>query len=133
MPTAGPTRGRAGAPVVAPAWQAQFVLLAAIWGSSFLCIKVLGERWPPVDVALGRIALGAVTLLALVAARGDRLPRDRATWRHLAVVGLLMSVKGPGVHEQPDDGEVPPVARSRGRRPPRAATSASSVHGADAT
>ena len=83
--------GRARAPVAAPAWQAQFVLLAAIWGSSFLCIKVLGEHWPPVDVALGRIALGAVTLLVVLAARGDRLPRDRATWGHLAVVGLLMN------------------------------------------
>lgn len=72
-------------------WQAEFVLLAAIWGSSFLCIKVLGESWPPLWVALGRVALGALTLLAILAWRGERLPRGRATWRRLVVVAALMN------------------------------------------
>jgi len=49
-------------------WQAQFVALAAIWGSSFLCIKVLGESWAPVQVAFGRVALGALFLVAAAAA-----------------------------------------------------------------
>ena len=37
-------------------WRAQFVLLAAIWGSSFLFIKVLGEDWPAPWVALAKYA-----------------------------------------------------------------------------
>lgn len=73
-----------------PTWRLAFVSLAAIWGSSFLCIKVLGEDWAPVHVALGRIALGALTLLVVLAVRGERLPRGRDAWRHSAVVGLLM-------------------------------------------
>jgi drug/metabolite transporter (DMT)-like permease len=71
-------------------WRTQFVTLAAIWGSSFLCIKVLGRHWPAFDVALGRVLLGAVFLLAVLAIRRERLPRG-AVWRHLAIVGLLMN------------------------------------------
>ena len=76
---------------LATAWQAQFLALAAIWGSSFLFIKVLGERWPALWVAFGRIALGAATLLVLVAVRRDRLPRDRRVWLHSAVAAALMN------------------------------------------
>jgi drug/metabolite transporter (DMT)-like permease len=72
-------------------WRGQFVLLSAIWGSSFLCIKVLDDVWAPVHVALARVALGAVFLVALLAVRRTRLPRDPAAWRHVAVVGLLMN------------------------------------------
>jgi drug/metabolite transporter (DMT)-like permease len=76
---------------LATPWQVQFLALAAIWGSSFLFIKVLGERWPALWVAFGRIALGAATLLVLVAARGERLPRDRRLWLHSAVVAALFN------------------------------------------
>jgi drug/metabolite transporter (DMT)-like permease len=40
---------------IAGGWRAQFVALAAIWGSSFLFIKVLDRHWPPTWVALGRV------------------------------------------------------------------------------
>ncbi len=70
-------------------WQAQLVLLAAIWGSSFLSMKVLDEHWSPVWVALGRVALGAVSLLLLMAWRRERLPSDLRVWGHLAVIALL--------------------------------------------
>ncbi len=78
-------------PTPSAAWRAHFVLLAAIWGSSFACIKVLGEEWPAVHVALGRVALGALTLLVVLAVRRESLPRDGRLWLHLAVVGLLMN------------------------------------------
>lgn len=70
-------------------WQAQFVLLGMIWGSSFVSIKVLDEHWPPLDVALGRVLLGALTLLAVLAWRRERLPSGRRLWAHLFVVGAL--------------------------------------------
>jgi drug/metabolite transporter (DMT)-like permease len=72
-------------------WRAQFVLLSAIWGSSFLCIKVLDGVWAPVQVALARVALGAVFLVVVLAVRRTPLPRDPAAWKHVAVVGLLMN------------------------------------------
>jgi len=58
-------------------WRTQFVVLAAIWGSSYLFIKVLGRHWPALWVAFGRIALGALTLVVLMALRRERLPSDR--------------------------------------------------------
>jgi drug/metabolite transporter (DMT)-like permease len=70
-------------------WQAQFVLLSMIWGGSFVSIKVLGRHWAPVDVALARVALGALTLLPVLAWRRERLPRDLRVWGHLAVLGIL--------------------------------------------
>ena len=72
-------------------WQAWFVLTAAIWGCSFWFIKLGLTFLAPVQLAFGRNALGAIALgIILVASRG-RLPRDRRTWGHLVVVGLIMS------------------------------------------
>ena len=73
-------------------WRAEFVLLAAIWGSSFLCIKVLGEDWAALHVALGRVGLGALVLAGVLAARRAPLPRGWVLWGHLAVVAVLMNV-----------------------------------------
>jgi drug/metabolite transporter (DMT)-like permease len=72
-------------------WQAQFILLAATWGASFVFIKVLGRHWPALDVALGRCALGALTLLVLLRARGERLGLERRLWLHLAVAAVLFN------------------------------------------
>jgi drug/metabolite transporter (DMT)-like permease len=72
-------------------WRAQFISLSAIWGSSFLCIKVLGEIWSPLHVALARVALGALFLVVVLLVRRTPLPRGRAAWGHLAVVGALMN------------------------------------------
>ncbi len=73
---------------VAASWELQFVALAAIWGSSFLFIKVIARHWPALWVSFGRVALGAATLLILVAVRRERLPRDRRLWMHCAVAAL---------------------------------------------
>jgi drug/metabolite transporter (DMT)-like permease len=70
-------------------WRLQFVALAAIWGASFLFIKVAVEDLPPVAVALGRCVLGAAVLLVVLALRREGLPRDPRVWGHLAVVALL--------------------------------------------
>ncbi len=72
-------------------WQIQFVALAATWGASFLFIKVLDKHWPALWVSLGRVALGAAALLALVALRKERLVADRRVWFHCAVLALLFN------------------------------------------
>jgi drug/metabolite transporter (DMT)-like permease len=73
-------------------WPAQLLLLALIWGASFMCIKVeLDAGLAPVHVAFLRCALGAPTLLVILAATKDRLPRDRAFWGHVLVLGTLMN------------------------------------------
>ena len=70
-------------------WQAAFATLGAIWGCSFLFIKLGLQSFTPVQVAFGRLAIGAVVLLVLARVTGTPLPRRRETWRHLAVVALL--------------------------------------------
>jgi drug/metabolite transporter (DMT)-like permease len=67
------------------------VLLSAIWGLSFLLIKVGDQAFAPLQVAFGRMVFGALTLLVLLWVRRDRLPRDPATWGHLAVAALLLN------------------------------------------
>ncbi len=72
-------------------WQLQFALTSAIWGSSFLFIKVLDRHWPALWVAFGRILLGAVTLALLVVLRRERFPTDRRLWLHSVVAAALFN------------------------------------------
>jgi drug/metabolite transporter (DMT)-like permease len=72
-------------------WQAKLLVLSAIWGSSFLFIKVGDRSFPPFDVAGGRIALGAAALTIVLYLSGHRLPKGRARWMHLAVTALFMN------------------------------------------
>lgn len=72
-------------------WQLSFVALAVIWGCSFWWIKLGLTFLHPVEVAFGRLLVGALTLLTVSAAARVRLPRSRQTWRHLAVVALLLN------------------------------------------
>jgi drug/metabolite transporter (DMT)-like permease len=71
---------------------ARFVALGAIWGSSFLFIKVALEGLAPAQVVLGRLATGAIVLaIAVVSGRG-RWPRERRVWAHLAVLAVVGNV-----------------------------------------
>ena len=72
-------------------WLPGFVLLSAIWGASFLFIKVADRAFAPLQVAFARCALGAIALLLLLVVRRDRLPRDREAWRHLFLIALLFN------------------------------------------
>jgi drug/metabolite transporter (DMT)-like permease len=74
-----------------PAWPAGFAALTAIWGASFLFIKVGVEALSPAAVALGRMVFGAATLLAVLALRREALPRRAALWGHLAVAAFLLN------------------------------------------
>jgi drug/metabolite transporter (DMT)-like permease len=62
-----------------------------IWGCSFWWIK-LGLRFlTPVEVAFGRLVLGAAALAVVSVATGSRLPRRGVVWWHLSVVALLLN------------------------------------------
>jgi drug/metabolite transporter (DMT)-like permease len=72
-------------------WQIQFAVLAAIWGSSFLLIKVSDESFTPAQVAFGRVVCGTLALLAISAVRRERASFARREWLHLAVAALLFN------------------------------------------
>jgi drug/metabolite transporter (DMT)-like permease len=70
-------------------WQLSFLLAGAIWGCSFLFIKLGLASFSPVQVAFGRLLIGATVLQVILRASGTRLPRGRKAWRDLCVVALL--------------------------------------------
>ena len=53
------------------------LLLSAIWGGSFLFIKVGVDELEPSVVALSRVAIGALVLLPLLLSRGSLRPLRR--------------------------------------------------------
>ena len=65
------------------------ILLAGLWGPSFLFIKVAVAEIPPLTLVLGRVGIAAVLLTLFLYVQGKSLPRSRTIWRHLAVMGLV--------------------------------------------
>lgn len=72
-------------------WQAKFVALALIWGSSFLFMKVGLAHLHPLQISALRIFLGAGILVVLLRMTGGRLPRDRRVWAHLAFCSIFLT------------------------------------------
>ena len=68
-----------------------FVLLAMLWGTSFVAIKAGLEDLPPVLFAAIRYDLAGVLMLAYAAvATDDWLPRSRADWIAVAISATLV-------------------------------------------
>lgn len=72
-------------------WQAKFLMLALIWGSSFLLMKVGLRSLAPLQISGLRIFAGTATLLVLLSMTGGRLPREARTWGHLTVSGVFLT------------------------------------------
>ncbi|WP_240617092.1 DMT family transporter [Nocardioides speluncae] len=70
-------------------WLPWLLVPAAIWGCSFVFIEVGIRELHPLYVTLGRVACGAVALLAILAIRRESLPRSPLTWAHLAAIGFF--------------------------------------------
>lgn len=71
-------------------WLAEFVLLAAIWGASFLFTRLSVGEFGAVPTAGVRVAIAALFLLPLLVARGQ-LHALRAHWKKIFFLGLLNS------------------------------------------
>jgi drug/metabolite transporter (DMT)-like permease len=67
----------------------RFVVLALVWGSSFLWIKIALGALNPVQLAVARLALGAGTIVVLCVATRTRLPKDRRTWLRIGLPAVL--------------------------------------------
>lgn len=64
--------------------------LGFVWGGTFMVISVALEGYGPLTVACARTTLGAVTLLAIMAATGRRLPSgSRRLWAIVVGSGVL--------------------------------------------
>jgi drug/metabolite transporter (DMT)-like permease len=70
----------------------RLLLLAFIWGWSFLFIKVAVEGMSPPTVAFTRVTLGAAVLLLALRRQGRSLPRDRQIWHRFIVAAVFANV-----------------------------------------
>ena len=71
-------------------WVTDFVLLAAIWGSSFLFMRISAVEFGALPTAAVRVTIAALFLLPLVWWRG-LLPELKKHWRKVFLVGVLNS------------------------------------------
>ena len=69
-----------------------WILLATIWGSSYLAIKIGVESIDPLSLVAMRMMIGTIILLVILRAQSLSLPRDLASWGVLTVSGLFGSI-----------------------------------------
>ena len=67
-------------------------LLAGLWGSSYLFIKVAVAEIPPVTLIAIRVFIAAIFLTVVLLWRNEKLPRDAATWRKLLLQSFFNSI-----------------------------------------
>ena len=79
-------------PTLRTPWPLRFVLLAIAWGSTFLFIKIGDEAFAPLQVSLGRLIFGSATLIAILAASGEKLPAGAHLWGQLTIAAILLNV-----------------------------------------
>ena len=69
---------------------AAFGTVCFIWGTTYLAIRIAIETLPTFLFAGLRFTIAGLILMAVRLAFGDRLPRRRAEWANLALIGVLM-------------------------------------------
>lgn len=69
---------------------AELALLGALWGASFLFMRMGAAEFGPLALVFVRVAGAAMVLMPVLLARGEG-PALRQHWRAIAVVGLLNS------------------------------------------
>lgn len=71
---------------------ALLAVLALLWGSSYLFIKVAVAEIPPLTLIAVRVSIAALFLIGVMSLRGERLPRDATSWRMLFIQSVLNSI-----------------------------------------
>ncbi|MBO9536278.1 DMT family transporter [Herbaspirillum sp.] len=72
---------------MSPSNIAKLLLLAAIWGTSFMLMRIAAPVFGPMLTTFGRASLATLALLAFARSRGDRL-QWRHNWRPYLVIGI---------------------------------------------
>jgi drug/metabolite transporter (DMT)-like permease len=68
----------------------ELIVLAALWGGSFLFMRIAAPQFGPVALVFIRLAGAALLLMPLLTARGELKTLGRH-WRAIAIVGVLNS------------------------------------------
>lgn len=72
-----------------PQYLGVLLLLGALWGTSFLFIKIAVVEMPPETLVALRLVVGALILLAALYGTGGRLPATRRAWRDFVFTGIF--------------------------------------------
>jgi len=71
---------------------AVLLALGCVWGASFLFIKVLVDDTGPLEVATGRLCIGAVTILMFIRLRGLTVPRTPVLVAKVSALALVANI-----------------------------------------
>jgi drug/metabolite transporter (DMT)-like permease len=71
-----------------PEWGLLFALVA-LWGSSFLLVRVSLDAFTPLAVTAGRLLIGAGVLVLLLVATGRRPPGQARAWGFFVAMALV--------------------------------------------
>lgn len=74
---------------MAPANWALFLLLSALWGSSFLWIKIAVSEIGPLALVGWRLLFGSLGMIAVMVVHRYRWPERRRTWVNLILLGVI--------------------------------------------
>jgi drug/metabolite transporter (DMT)-like permease len=77
---------------MSPSQWGLLILLALLWGGSFLFIGIAVKELPVFTIVLARIGLAALILIPVVYALGHRLPSRLADWQPFFVMAILNNV-----------------------------------------
>lgn len=80
----------AGTTEAAKPWLLDLVLLGALWGASFLFMRISAPEFGALPMAALRVAIATLTLLPLLALRGQ-MPALRQHWKAALSIGVLNS------------------------------------------
>jgi len=73
------------------AW-AILMLLGAIWGASYMFIKIGGAEIPPFTFVEARTLIAAIALAVVLVLRQESIPRTRRAWLVLIAMGIFNGV-----------------------------------------
>lgn len=67
------------------------LVLAALWGPSFLFIKVAVAEIPPLTIVLGRVGVGGILLYLILRMQGRNLPPPGRVWLHFTFAAIVQN------------------------------------------
>ena len=68
------------------------IILSMLWGGSFFFAKIALDAFPPLTLALLRVAIAALILLIVVRAHGTAAMPRRDTWPSYVLVAIINNV-----------------------------------------
>ena len=70
-------------------WLPSWIFLTIVWGMSFYFIKISGSNLSPLQIAFGRVSLGALTVLIILLIIKQKLPNTKKAWVRANIAGFL--------------------------------------------